>query len=89
MSLYSLFATRSPKKGRRGAERRMPTIAAQHQHTLPPVDALSAAARHFGGAPAFRRFCRGTRHRLLPRWLSPRTGFPQGTAHRVFCPLAA
>ena len=30
---------------------------------------------------------RGTRHRLLPRWLSPRTGFPDVSGSRVFCPL--
>ncbi len=39
--------TRSPaKRGRRSAERRMPTIAAQHQQTSPPADASGAAARH-------------------------------------------
>jgi hypothetical protein len=32
---------------------------------------------------------RGTRHRLLPRWLSPRTGFPDVSNSRVFCPLAS
>ena len=29
-----------------------------------------------GGAPPFGAHACGTRHRLLPRWLSPRTGFP-------------
>ena len=33
-------------RGRRSAERRMPTIAAQHQQTLPSADASGAAARH-------------------------------------------
>ena len=34
------------KKGRRSAERRMPTIAASHQQTLPLADVSDAAARH-------------------------------------------
>ncbi len=51
------------------------------------------------GALAFRRFARGTRHRLLPRWISSRPLFPgtwqsarsenhapAKTAKRVFCP---
>ena len=42
--------------GRRSAERRKPTIAARHQQTLPSAEASGAAARHFGGAPAFRRY---------------------------------
>ena len=48
-----------------------------------------AAARHSRGRARLPALHRGTRHRLLPRWLSPRTGFPQSTAKRVFCPLAA
>jgi hypothetical protein len=32
---------------------------------------------------------RGTHHRLLPRWLSPRTGFPDVSSSQVFCPLAS
>jgi hypothetical protein len=34
------------QRGRRSAERRMPTIAAQHQQTSPSADASVAAARH-------------------------------------------
>jgi hypothetical protein len=32
---------------------------------------------------------RGTHHRLLPRWFSPRTGFPEDSSSQVFCPLAS
>ena len=32
---------------------------------------------------------RGTRHWLLPRWLSPRTGFPEVSSSQVFCPPAS
>jgi hypothetical protein len=60
-----------------------------HRQTSPSADALSAAARHCRGRARLPALHRGTRHRLLPRWLSPRTGFPQGTARKVFCPLAA
>ena len=77
------------KKGRRSAERRMPTMSAQQRQMLPSADAQSAAARHFRGRARLPALRRGTRQRLLPRWLSPRTGFPQSTAHKVFCPLAA
>jgi hypothetical protein len=60
-----------------------------HRQTSPPADASSAAARHSRGRARLPALHRGTRHRLLPRWLSPRTGFPQGTAYQVFCPFAA
>jgi hypothetical protein len=46
--------------------------------------ALSAAARHCRGRARLPALHRGTRHRLSPRWLSPRTGFPQSAAHRSF-----
>jgi hypothetical protein len=55
----------------------------------PSADAFGAAARHFRGRARLPALHRGTRHRLSPRWLSPRTGFPQSTAKRVFCPPAA
>jgi hypothetical protein len=32
---------------------------------------------------------RGAHHRLLPRWLSSRTGFPEVSSSQVFCPLAS
>jgi hypothetical protein len=85
-----VFRTRScAKKGRRSAERRMPTISAQQRRMSPFADAFRAAARHFRGRARLPALHRGTHHRLSPRWLSPRTGFPQSTAKRVFCPLAA
>jgi len=41
------------------------------------MSASSAAARCcLGGAPPFGAHACGTRHRLLPRWLGSRTGFP-------------
>jgi hypothetical protein len=58
------------------------------EYCRPPMPSARLRAT-IEGAPAFRRFRRGTRHRLSPRWLSPRTGFPHGTARKVFCPLAA
>jgi len=45
---------------------------------------FSAAARHSRGRARLPALHRGTHHRLLPRWLSPRTGFPQSTARRCF-----
>ena len=80
----------APKqKGRRSAERRMPTMSAQQRRMSPSADAFRAAARHSRGRARLPALHRGTRQRLSPRWLSPRTGFPQSTAKRVFCPLAA
>ena len=38
-------------------------------------------------APPFGAHACGTRHRLLPRWLSSRTGFPAAAAQQVFCLL--
>ena len=43
----------------------------------------SAAARNLFARPPFGAHARGTRHRLLPRWLSPRTGFPATLAAGV------
>src|ERR1700733_4418425 len=67
----------APPKRERSAERRMSAIAAP-----------SAAARFsYEARPPFGAHACGTRHRLLPRWLSPRTGFPANEPCRVFCPL--
>ena len=66
------------KEGRRSAERRIVRqlpLARQR-------DLLVRRAR----LPALRH---GTRHRLSPRWLSPRPGFPQRRGGTVFCPHAA
>jgi hypothetical protein len=62
------FASR--QRGKRSAERRI----------VQPMSASSAAARCSGGAPPFGAHACGTRHRLLPRWLSSRTGFPAASA---------
>jgi hypothetical protein len=54
----ALFTTTTPSqkidsppanKGRRSAERRMPTMSAQQRQMLPSADAFSAAARHYRG----------------------------------------
>ena len=77
------------KKGGESAERRMPTTSAQQRRMSPFADAFRAAARRSRGRARLPALHRGTHQRLLPRWLSPRTGFPQSTAKRVFCPPAA
>jgi hypothetical protein len=41
-----------------------------------------------GGAPPFGAHACGTRHRLLPRWLSFRTGFPAPSADGCFARFA-
>ena len=84
------FRTRSrAERGKQSAERRI----------VQPMSAQSAAARlglsrpllfagedRGGGTPPFGAHACGTRHRLLPRWLSPGTGFPAALAGG-FCPL--
>jgi hypothetical protein len=57
-----------PEKGKRSAERRI----------VLPMSAISAACALFSTRPPFGAHASGTRHRLLPRWLSSRTGFPAG-----------
>jgi hypothetical protein len=41
-----------------------------------------------GGAPPFGAHACGTRHRLLPRWLGSRTGFPAALTHGRFARFA-
>jgi hypothetical protein len=41
-----------------------------------------------GARPPFGAHACGTRHRLSPRWLSPRTGFPEDGSRRCFARLA-
>ena len=61
------------KKGRRSAERRLSRQwPLARQRDLAGRRARLPAPRH------------GTRHRLSPRRLSPRTGFPQNAAARCF-----
>ena len=47
----------------------------------------AACALFFPARPPFGAHACGTRHRLLPRWLSSRTGFPAAAAQQVFLPL--
>src|SRR5204863_232386 len=41
-----------------------------------------------GGAPPFGAHACGTRHRLLPRWLGSRTGFPAALTDECFARFA-
>jgi hypothetical protein len=67
----------------RGACRSCPRCANKCTQSAPLV--CTAAAQPLREArPPFGAHACGTRHRLSPRWLSPRTGFPQGTAFRSF-----
>jgi hypothetical protein len=66
------------KEGRRSAERRIVRqLPLARQRGLFERRARLPALRH------------GTRHRLSPRWLSPRPGFPQRRGGAVFCRHAA
>src|SRR5580658_9186140 len=75
-----LFSTRFQQtKGKRSAERRI----------VLPIAAISAAARCLPTTrPPFGAHACGTRHRLLPRWLSSRTGFPAAAADGCFTRFA-
>ncbi len=67
------------KRGKRSAERRI----------VQPMSASSAAARCcLGRAPPFGAHACGTRHRLLPRWLSSSTGFPAALTDGGFARFA-
>src|ERR1700685_3129776 len=52
------------------------------------VCARLRAAFLFCGTQPFGAHARGTRHRLLPRWLSSRTGFPAAAANGCFSRFA-
>ena len=75
-----VFGPRScaTKKGKRSAERRI----------VLPMSAISAAYALFPARPPFGAHACGTRHRLLPRWLSSRTGFPAAAADGCFTRFA-
>jgi hypothetical protein len=56
----------------------------------PTTSPSPACGEGQGGArPPFGAHACGTRHRLSPRWLSPRTGFPADEPRRCFAHLAA
>jgi hypothetical protein len=84
------FRTRSCAQ-KREAERRkahaihVRVIANKRAQFAPLI--CSAAARPFGARPPFGAHACGTRQRLLSRWLSPRTGFPEDGPSLGFCPL--
>src|SRR5262245_59985953 len=79
----------SPPATKEGAERReahanhvraaQTSVRSLRHSSATRLRASSEEARSPFGAHAG-----GTRHRLSPRWLSPRTGFPQDAAHRCF-----
>ena len=73
-------------RGKRSAERRMPIMSALRKqvYAVCATHLLRGCAPLSGARPPFGAHACGTRHRLSPRWLSSRTGFPQGTAFRSF-----
>jgi len=82
------FASRH-QRGKRSAERRMPSMSALRKQVYAVAPLICyAAARPFGARPPFGAHARGTRHRLSPRWLSPRTGFPEDGLRECFARLA-
>jgi hypothetical protein len=87
------------KRGKRSAERRMPSMSADRRQvranlrhssatrlralTLSSLPRLRGRVRE-GARPPFGAHACGTRHRLSPRWLSPRTGFPEDRLRECF-----
>ena len=76
-------------RGKRSAERRMPIMSALRKqvYAVCATHLLRGCAPLSGARPPFGAHACGTCHRLSPRWLSPRTGFPQGTAFGSFARL--
>ena len=80
------------QKQRREAKRRkahcspIAACAAARLSSPPPSLAREIQGRGCARLPALRH---GTRHRLSPRWLSPRPGFSQRHGGTVFCRHAA
>ena len=76
----------------REAERRKahrPTMSAPTDKSAKLVCArLRAVSFFFAARPPFGAHACGTRHRLSPRWLSPRTGFPEDGLRECFARLA-
>ena len=74
----------SNKTGKRSAERRIFQPCPHRQTSLRNSSVRGCVPC---GTPPFGAHACGTRHRLLPRWLSSRTGFPAAAAKRAFLPL--
>jgi hypothetical protein len=78
------------QKGKRSAERRIVLPMSAPQTSLrslrkPSVRGVRAV---LVARPPFGAHAGGTRHRLLPRWLSSRTGFPAASANGCFARFA-
>src|SRR3984885_14526628 len=76
-----------PCRRGREAERRKahcPTVSAPTDKSAKLVCARLRAVSFFCGTPPFGARACGPRRRLLPRWLSSRTGFPAAAADGCF-----
>ena len=80
------------KRGKRSAERRIVQAMSAHRRQVYAVCATHLLARRAaptaGETPPFGAHACGTRHRLSPRWLSSRTGFPAAAANGSFARFA-
>jgi hypothetical protein len=72
-------------KGKRSAERRI-VLRCPHRQTSLRNSSVRGCVPC--GTPPFGAHACGTRHRLLPRWLSSRTGFPAAAANESFARFA-
>jgi len=79
------FRLASGNKGKRSAERR---IVQPRPHRQTSLRNSSVRGCVPCGTPPFGAHACGTRHRLLPRWLSSRTGFPAAAANESFARFA-
>jgi hypothetical protein len=73
------------RKGKRSAERRIVQPCPHRQTSLRNSSVRGCVPC---GTPPFGAHACGTRHRLLPRWLSSRTGFPAAAANESFARFA-
>ena len=84
------FKIRSPRGSGapRGACQTMSAHAQTSVRSLRHSSATRLRASSEEARPPFGAHACGTRHRLLPRWLSPRTGFPEDGLRECFARLA-
>jgi hypothetical protein len=83
------FKESSPQEGSgapKGACQPCPRIADERTRTRVTHPLRGCAP--FRARPPFGAHACGTHHRLLPRWLSPRTGFPADGLRECFARLA-